>query len=78
MAILYPLLVIIVKKLRFPVGLSLSVILAMSLAITLMRVTGTKEDIFYLIPTRAWEMLAGGLVYIASVRYKIARMDKAL
>ncbi|EEK7385539.1 hypothetical protein GL10_24105, partial [Salmonella enterica subsp. enterica serovar Dublin] len=49
----------------FPVGLSLSVILAMSLAITLMRVTGTKEDIFYLIPTRAWEMLAGGLVYIA-------------
>ncbi|EMC7320092.1 acyltransferase, partial [Salmonella enterica] len=74
--ILYPLLVIIVKKLRFPVGLSLSVILAMSLAITLMRVTGTKEDIFYLIPTRAWEMLAGGLVYIASVRYKMPEWIK--
>ncbi|ECJ3935500.1 acyltransferase [Salmonella enterica subsp. salamae] len=74
--ILYPLLVIIVKKLRFPVGLSLSVILAISLAITLMRVTGTKEDVFYLIPTRAWEMLAGGLVYIASVRYKMPEWIK--
>lgn len=68
--ILYPLLVILIKKLRLPVGLSLSAIFTMSLAITLMRVTGTREDIFYLLPTRAWEMLSGGLVYMASVRYK--------
>lgn len=69
--IIYPLLVIAIKKLRLPVEISLSVIFAISLAITLMRVTGTREDIFYLLPTRAWEMLAGGLVYMASVRYKL-------
>ncbi|EOT8832004.1 acyltransferase family protein [Escherichia fergusonii] len=69
--IIYPLLVIAIKKLRLPVGIILSVIFAISLAITLMRVTGTREDIFYLLPTRAWEMLAGGLVYMASVRYKL-------
>ncbi|HGT5390188.1 TPA: acyltransferase family protein [Escherichia coli] len=69
--IIYPLLVIAIKKLRLPVGISLSVIFAISLAITLMRVTGTREDIFYLLPTRAWEMLAGGLVYMSSVRYKL-------
>lgn len=69
--IFYPLLVIAIKKLRLPVGISLSVIFAISLAITFMRVTGSREDIFYLLPTRAWEMLAGGLVYMASVRYKL-------
>lgn len=74
--ILYPLLVILIKKLRLPVGLSLSAIFTMSLAITLMRVTGTREDIFYLLPTRAWEMLAGGLVYMASVRYKMPEWIK--
>lgn len=74
--ILYPLLVILIKKLRLPVGLTLSAIFTMSLAITLMRVTGTREDIFYLLPTRAWEMLAGGLVYMASVRYKMPEWIK--
>lgn len=74
--ILYPLLVILIKKLRLPVGLSLSAIFTMSLAITLMRVTGTREDIFYLLPTRAWEMLSGGLVYMASVRYKMPEWIK--
>jgi peptidoglycan/LPS O-acetylase OafA/YrhL len=69
--IIYPLLVIAIKKLRLPVGISLATIFAVSLAITLMRVTGTREDIFYLLPTRAWEMLAGGLVYMTSVRYKL-------
>lgn len=51
--ILYPLLVILIKKLRLPVGLALSAIFTISLTITLMRVTGTREDIFYLLPTRA-------------------------
>lgn len=74
--ILYPLLVILIKKLRLPVGLSLSAIFTMSLAITLMRVTGTREDIFYLLPTRAWEMLSGGLVHMASVRYKMPEWIK--
>lgn len=67
---IYPLLVLAIKKLRLPVGISLSAVFAVSLAITLIRVTGTREDIFYLLPTRAWEMLVGGLVYMASVRYK--------
>ena len=74
--ILYPLLVILIKKLRLPVGLALSAIFTISLTITLMRVTGTREDIFYLLPTRAWEMLAGGLVYMASVRYKMPEWIK--
>lgn len=69
--ILYPVLVIAIKKLRLPVGITLSTIFAISLAITLMRVTGTRENIFYLLPTRAWEMLAGGLVYMVSVRYRL-------
>lgn len=74
--IFYPLLVIAIKKLRLPVGISLSVIFAISLAITFMRVTGSREDIFYLLPTRAWEMLAGGLVYMASVRYKLPEWSR--
>ncbi|MEF4092756.1 acyltransferase family protein [Escherichia coli] len=57
-------------------GISLSVIFAISLAITFMRVTGSREDIFYLLPTRAWEMLAGGLVYMASVRYKLPEWSR--
>ncbi|WP_447723301.1 acyltransferase family protein [Enterobacter asburiae] len=74
--ILYPLLVILIKKSRLPVELALSAIFTISLTVTLMRVTGTREDIFYLLPTRAWEMLAGGLVYMASVRYKIPEWIK--
>lgn len=69
--IIYPLLILAIKRMRLPIGPSLSAIFFASLAITLMRVTGTREDIFYLLPTRAWEMLAGGLVYMVSVRYKI-------
>ena len=69
--IIYPLLVIAIKKLRIPVGIALSTIFVISLAVTLMGVTGTREDIFYLLPTRAWEMISGGLVYIASSKFKL-------
>ncbi|HED2372729.1 TPA: acyltransferase [Citrobacter freundii] len=74
--IAYPLIIIAAKKIRVPVWLTLSTIFAISLSVALLRITGTKEDIFYLLPSRAWEMLAGGLVYMVSARYKLPEWVK--
>ena len=39
--------------------------LGLSIGVTFMRPTAA----FYLLPTRAWEMLAGGLVYLLACRF---------
>ncbi|WP_347252896.1 acyltransferase family protein [Leminorella grimontii] len=66
--ITYPIIILAAKKTRIPVWTILSVLFTISLCLAITKATGTREDIFYLLPTRAWEMLTGGLVYILSVR----------
>lgn len=64
--LIYPLIVLAIKKLRLPVSLSILTLFCFSLLYVVLGLSGTKEDLFYLLPTRAWEMLAGALVYIIS------------
>lgn len=66
--LVYPLIVLAIKKCRLPVSLSILALFCLSLAYVALGLSGTKEDLFYLLPTRAWEMLAGALVYIISSR----------
>ncbi|MGR5946082.1 acyltransferase family protein [Enterobacter sp. C4G1] len=66
--LIYPLIVLAIKKSRLPVSLSILALFCLSLAYVALGLSGTKEDLFYLLPTRAWEMLAGALVYIISSR----------
>lgn len=64
--LIYPLIVLTIKKCRLPVSLSILALFCLSLMYVALGLSGTKEDLFYLLPTRAWEMLAGALVYIIS------------
>lgn len=66
--LIYPLIVLAIKKCRLPVSLSILALFCLSLMYVALGLSGTKEDLFYLLPTRAWEMLAGALVYIISSR----------
>lgn len=66
--LIYPLIVLAIKKCRLPVSLSILALFCLSLVYVALGLSGTKEDLFYLLPTRAWEMLAGALVYIISSR----------
>lgn len=66
--LIYPLIVLAIKKCRLPVSLSILALFCLSLVYVALGLSGTKEDLFYLLPTRAWEMLAGALVYILSSR----------
>ncbi|UWM62654.1 acyltransferase family protein [Enterobacter sp. CP102] len=66
--LIYPLIVLAIKKCRLPVSLSILALFCLSLVYVALGLSGTKEDLFYLLPTRAWEMLTGALVYIISTR----------
>ncbi len=64
--ILFPLVLVVLWKLlpnrRF-IGLMLVAGFLLSLAISVVMTPRTPGAAFYLLPTRAWEMLAGGLVF---------------
>lgn len=72
--LIYPLIVLAIKKFRLPVSLSILTLFCLSLLYVAFGVSGTKEELFYLLPTRAWEMLAGALVYIISSRGAITNV----
>jgi len=58
----YPLFVWIVWKLRFNLLLLVLLLAAVSLVITITQHTQNPDAVFYLLPARFWELLAGGVI----------------
>jgi peptidoglycan/LPS O-acetylase OafA/YrhL len=76
--LLYPLIILSIRKLKLPLGLTLTAVVIISLSFCLFKTPFNKENAFYILPTRAWEMLSGGLVYIFSKKIKSYPWMKAL
>jgi hypothetical protein len=74
--ILFPLVLVILWKLipnRKFMGFMLIAGFLVSLAISVIMTPRTPGAAFYLLPTRAWEMLAGGLVYFYGHQFSLNR-----
>ncbi|MBE0469109.1 MAG: acyltransferase [Methyloprofundus sp.] len=74
--ILFPLVLVILWKLvpnRKFIGLMLIAGFLLSLAISVIMTQRTPVAAFYLLPTRAWEMLAGGLIYFYGQQLSLNR-----
>ncbi|MGB2942804.1 MAG: acyltransferase family protein [Candidatus Macondimonas sp.] len=74
--LVFPLLLMMAWKLR-PGIVSLKYTLAtgfiLSLALSIVLSPLRPSDAFYLLPTRAWEMLAGGLAYLTTYRHGFSK-----
>lgn len=68
----YPLIILIARKLsNFNFTRTLLVVMAAgSFALCLYASTRSPNAAFYMLPTRAWEMLAGGLIYLFPIQMK--------
>lgn len=78
--LLYPLLLIGLKKLSNEIMIVAGVLLALALLSFIFSVWFTKvhpDASFYLLPTRAWELIAGGLAYFSEGRLTALRTRSA-
>lgn len=74
--LVFPLLLMAAWKLRpgfAPLVYMLAAGFILSLALSAVLSPLRPSDAFYLLPTRAWEMLAGGLAYLATYRHELSR-----
>ena len=76
--ILFPLIVLLTKKTRLSLFGIISFLTVLSAALAFWTVYGNKEELFYTLPFRAWELLLGGMIYIASLKkiYSHKHLDK--
>ncbi|MDP9568879.1 UNVERIFIED_ORG: peptidoglycan/LPS O-acetylase OafA/YrhL [Kosakonia oryzae] len=61
--LLFPIIVIFIKKCKIPLILSLIFIWLASFITMILLSNYNQTDVFYSLSTRAWEMISGGLVY---------------
>ena len=74
--LVFPLLLMTAWKLRpgiVPLKYTLATGFILSLALSVVLSPLRPSDAFYLLPTRAWEMLAGGLAYLATYRHEFSK-----
>ena len=74
--LVFPLLLMTAWKLRpgiVPLKYTLATGFIFSLALSFVLSPLRPSDAFYLLPTRAWEMLAGGLAYLATYRHGFSK-----
>jgi peptidoglycan/LPS O-acetylase OafA/YrhL len=74
--LVFPLLLMAAWKLRSgiaPLTYMLATGFILSLALSVVLSPVRPSDAFYLLPTRAWEMLAGGLAYLATYRHELSK-----
>lgn len=72
--LLYPLVVFLIYRFcRSKLWVILSVLFAASFALNLWFVSSKPEATFYLLPTRAWELLAGSLGFYAATHFARSR-----
>jgi len=79
--LLLPLVLLAVWKWRSgrrPVMIVIAVALLASLALSMVLTTLQPTAAFYLLPTRAWEMLAGGLVYLLANRWAMTPRQRTM
>lgn len=62
--LLFPIIVIAIKKAKLPISPSLGFLWVISFITMLLLENHNKTDVFYSLSTRAWEMISGGFVYI--------------
>ena len=71
--LLFPLLVLAVGKLsraRVAIPVALGAVFLLSLGASVLWTSRDAASAYFLLPTRAWEMLAGGLVYLAGRKFR--------
>ncbi len=76
--LLFPLLLMTAWKLRpgiMPLKYTLATGFILSLVLSVVLSPLRPSDAFYLLPTRAWEMLAGGLAYLATYRHECSKLN---
>ena len=79
--LLLPLLLMAVWKWRpgrRPLGMALTVVLLISLALSVVTTLLRPTAAFYLLPTRAWEMLAGGLACLLAHRVNLTARQRTV
>jgi len=73
--LLYPLALVLVHKyLKRYFWLMLALVLVLSFSLNVFFVKDKPEAVFYLLPTRAWELLAGGLACAVHGHLKLQRL----
>lgn len=79
--LLLPLLLLLAAKLlkgRRAIGTALAVLFVASLGLCLWRTQVAPSEAFYMLQTRAWEMLAGALVFMVGIPLRSAGARRAL
>jgi peptidoglycan/LPS O-acetylase OafA/YrhL len=73
--VVYPVVIMLLHKLigKSWVRWALAIITILSLLLSIYGSTKWPSEAFYLLPTRAWEMLAGGLLYLFPIRFSNVR-----
>ncbi|MBJ7308734.1 acyltransferase family protein [Rugamonas sp. CCM 8940] len=79
--LILPLIVMAVWRLnrgRGAVALTLACLLLASLGLSVALTADRPSTAFYLLPSRAWEMLAGGMVYLAQGRFTLSARQRTV
>lgn len=71
--IIYPLIILLIKFTKKPIFPFIIFLFTASFCISMLGGIGSKDDLFYSLPTRTWEMLAGGLVFLTQKKYEKLR-----
>lgn len=73
--LVYPLIILGIKNARISLFSSIFSIWFISVILVEFNAYNAKEEVFYLLPTRAWEMLTGGLVFLISKKYNLSKCN---
>lgn len=76
--LLYPLLMATLYRFKWDLGKGLVAICVLSFCYSIWRVTDNQEAAFYLLPSRIWELLLGGILLIYSDRVVLSRLSATI
>jgi len=74
--LLYPLLIFLLYKIKVSISKSLVIITVLSFFAFMAASIYFPRTGFYILPTRAWELAAGGLLSYFSLHYPLSRMEQ--